>query len=208
MSFSIKVNSQRIQQARLNTQGFVARILKDEGLKKQIADTVINDIKFQSRRGKSPVTGSSFKKLSDSWIKERTGIIKTEGKPPYVSRNRSNISLSGQLLDSLVSVPVNKSASALDIKIRFGGTHIPYKSAYQKTWKVRNAFGRGQTLTFVSKRNGIRTIGRRIRNEELADYVQEDRPFMAIRTQVQKRLRALVQAEVRRQGLKLGLLRK
>lgn len=208
MSFRIKVNTQSIDRASATTRRFIEQVLRDEKLKKDAANTVINDIKFQSRRGKSPVTGSNFKKLSESWIAERSGIIKTEGKPPYVSRNRSNISLSGQLLDSLVSIPANTSRTSLDIKIRFGGTHLPYKSAYKKSWKVRNAFGRGQTLTFVSKKTGIRTIGKRIRNEELAEYVQEDRPFMAIRPQIQKRLSALVQSEVRRQGLKLGLLRK
>ena len=177
----------------------VTKALQSSDLAQKISKTYIDDLKFQVRRGKSLATNSPFKALKTTWVRMRKRIIADNGAPSYVSAKKSNLSLSGKFLDSLRGRKQD-TTKGLEILFEFEDDHEPYKVKSLKTWKVRNAWGRGRVLNFKRRRPIGATIevGKRISNEQLYRYLTKDRPFIGIRKQTQTRLRQLVIEEVRR----------
>ena len=204
MSFKIKVNTQSIRQLETASSNFLKQVLKDIDLNIQLGREVITDIQFQSRRGNSIPGNTKFKALSESWIKLRKRIIDTQGAPSYVQFRRSNISLSGQLLDSMI-VNQRRKSSGSEISIEFEGTHQPYKVKYLTEFKRRKPGGRSKTVSVKTGKSGTYEVGERIPNSLLAKYLRlQGREFLGIRPLVERRLRNLVNAEIRRQGIKTG----
>ncbi|MEM4359721.1 MAG: hypothetical protein QXT45_04275 [Candidatus Bilamarchaeaceae archaeon] len=126
---------------------------------------VKNDIVGQTRSGISVVTGRPFKPLKEGWIKIRQKIIANMGARPFVSASRSNLSLSGELLDSL-DYNIEKTGLAFRAKFKFVGTHKPYR--------------------YLGSRGKMVTIGGRISNDELAKILDRDRPFIGVRPKLQE----------------------
>lgn len=199
MSFKLAFKKELFQRESQLFLDKVTKALQSKNLAKDIGDTYITDLKFQVRRGQSLSNNKKLKPLSESWIKKRRRIIANSGKPAFVSARKSNLSLSGQFLDSLKSRSANLS-KGLEVTFRFEGAHEPYKMKPLKSWKVRNAFGSGKNKTFKRRKEmpSELQVGRRISNENLYTYLKRDRPFIGIRPQVQKRLTQLVVEEVRR----------
>ena len=167
-------------------------IIQSESLIKEIADTIIKDIQFQTRRGKSLVTGDKLKPLSESWIKFRERFIEKGSPHPAASPKRSNLTLSGQLLDSMQYKNIGKGK----IKFYFDGVHKSYKVPYLQYYE-RKIKGKKQIVN--TGRSGIRTVGEEINNSDLAKYVEEQgRPFFGIRPQIEKRVVRLIIAQIRR----------
>lgn len=184
------------------SEAFIARLtkaLQSSQLAIRLNEAFLTDLKFQVRRGISLATNSRLKPLSNSWIKMRKRIIADNGAPSFVSARKSNLSLSGQFLDSLKGRKALTSGG-LEIKYQFEGDHQPYKVKSLKKWKVDNAFGRGRRLTFQRRKPmpGTLNVGRRISNQRLYSYLTRERPFIGIRSQTQNKLKQLVIEEVRR----------
>jgi hypothetical protein len=148
-------------------------LIKNPEILNELADTVIQDIKYQTKRGVSAKTGERLMGLSDSWKKRRAKIASSISTGELFSVNRSNLTLSGQLLDS-----ISKKISSV-VTIFFDGDHMPYR--------VRRKDGTGSY-----------NVGERIKNEKLAEYVQEKRPFFAVRDSLIPRLKKIVIKYIRR----------
>lgn len=165
-----------ISNAEKSIQAKVKEIIREPELLNQIGEVVIQDIKRIARTGKDPKTGQRFKTLSPQWIREREKIEKVTPTHETYRANRSNITITGQLLDSMTKRIVNGIRSA-SLLIYFAGIHRPYQAL---------------------RRNGIKRVGKPISNDKLSGYVNEIRPFFYLRDKLQERLKTIVIRFIRR----------
>ena len=173
MNVNLKFNEKTIDKAQADIQSKMKEIVKSPALLSEVADVAIKDIQFQARRGVTP-DGTKFKPLSSRWIKERQKIALADSTHETFRANRSNITITGQLLDAM-----GKMLSKSGIYILFKGIHRPYQAR-----RVR--------------RDGNRTIGKPISNDQLSGYVNEVRPFFKIRESLLPRLKNIVIRYIRR----------
>jgi hypothetical protein len=192
--FTFKVSDQSIKDVEQSVRDVFEKVIKNEKMLSEVGETVVTDIKFQTRRGVSPVTGERFKPLKQSWINKREAIAFVSSTDPAFSKNRSNLTLSGQLLDALrMSV-----AGVGKIKLFFEGSHQPYLAKYVEIFKRKRPV-RGGFTTIRKGRSGSRQVGNILPNELLAQYVAENgRPFMGVRDTLKPRLNRIVIAYIRR----------
>lgn len=209
----IKFKQLSIDQMEEYTRKRVSNILKDPQMLGEIGDTIIKDIKFQTRRGISPVTGQPFKPLSQKrhpflygiygrldrsmpkTKKARDNALNLRAKQStegynypeirkYISEstdthstfspNRSNLTITGQLLDAITRVI--SSTGTLTVKF-IDSIHRPYK---------------------IKTRKGLMDVGKSITNDKLAQYVEKDRPFFKVREALMPRLKAIAIKYIRR----------
>lgn len=154
----------------------IKRLTNDDQLLRQIGDRMIQDIQFQARKGTNPVTGGRFIPLSPKWIKEREKIAQAQSVHPAFKSNRSNVTITGQLLDALKQRVVGRL-----LVIFFDGIHKPYEAK-----RVRDP-GKGN-----------RKIGKPLENSLLAQYVNEIRPFFSVREKLLPQLKSIVIRYIRR----------
>lgn len=176
MAIKIKISKSSIRLAERQTKDLLQAIIKDKDLLNEIGTNAVEDIKFQTRRGRSiPKGEEKFKALSPSWSEFRKKTEFKSNLSDVFAPRRSNLSLSGQLIDSIK----HKITSQNTILIEADGIRDPYR--------------------YVSKRTGeIKEIKSRIDNKELSKFVSIDRPFIGIRERVQIRITRLAQAFIRR----------
>lgn len=174
MKMDIKFNQKTIDKVEADIQAKLKDIVKSPALLSEIADVAIKDIQFQARKGVSTKTDSKFKALSPKWIKQRQKIADATPVHETFKPNRSNITITGQLLDAM-----SKMLTKSGIAIMFKGLHNPY---------------------FINRtrKSGLRTVGKKISNDELAGYVNEVRPFFNIRETLLPRLKNIVIRYIRR----------
>ncbi|MBL0233182.1 MAG: hypothetical protein IPQ08_05915 [Chitinophagaceae bacterium] len=186
----------------------VNSILNEPELMNSIGDAIIKDIRFQTRRGVSSINGERFKPTSKAWRNKREKIAEATSTNDAYSKNRSNLTLTGQLLDSL-----RKAVNGKSVKIFFAGVHMPYKQKYleyfmRKKSKRRINLGRTvegfQTsaggISYVNTgKTGTYTVGKAITNNKLAEYVEKGgRPFFGIRAKMIDQLKSIVIRYIRR----------
>jgi hypothetical protein len=169
----LKFNQKTIDEAEASIRLKIKEIVKSPALLSEVADVAIKDIQFQTRRGLTP-DGNRFKPLSPKWIKERSKIEQATQVHEAFKANRSNVTITGQLLDAM-----SKIITRSGIAIVFKGLHRPYQAKRVRT-------------------SGNRTIGKPIDNDKLAGYVNEVRPFFKIRESLLPRLKNIVIRYIRR----------
>lgn len=215
--FKVKFDQKALDKSESDVKELFKKVINSKALLKEVGDTVITDIKFQTKRGKSiPKDLQPFKPLSKSWRKEREKLSKYNKTSEVYSKNRSNLSFTGQLLDSLTYV-----ANAGKILLKFTGIHKAYDFEYltyyvrrKKTRRTANnktvkGFANNGNLVFVNtNRSGIGKTGEDIPNSELAKYVQEDRPFLGVRDQIKERIKLTVLKYLRRSSRVFKVLNK
>lgn len=164
----------------------VKSITKEEKLMKEISEALIKDIKFQTRRGKNGLTSEKLKPLSEKWIEERAKIAKSINTADAYSKKRSNLTLSGQLLDSIKSkITQNK------ISLFFYGNHSPYtkNKKIKKTKKLK----RGKSIVNANNSSNTVMVGKSIKNADLAQYIEDGgRQFFVIRPKMIEQVKKIV----------------
>jgi hypothetical protein len=220
MSLNLKVNDESLKALEENTRKAFEKVIRNQDLLNDIGKTIITDIQFQTRRGSSiPNNGKKFDKLSKKWIDMRARIGQAQGGGEAFSPQRSNLTLSGQLLNSLVTV----IQGAGKILITFTGTHSPYRYELLEYYTVKKRKGRrinkgpikgfdggrGNLQYRNTNRSGQTTLGEEMLNAELADLVAEQgRPFLGIRDAIRDRIKRQVVAFIRRSSRVLSLVNK
>lgn len=174
--FKFKFKPLSIEQVESTTRQRLQALQSNKELLNKLGDAMIKDIQFTARRGVNPVTGGRFIPLSKKWIKERKQIAQATPTHEAFKENRSNITITGQLLDSLARSSVGKT-----LTVFFQGIHKPYKAK-----RIRNPG------------KGLRTIGKEIDNELLARYVNKIRPFFGVRDKLLPQLKSIVIRFIRR----------
>lgn len=179
MKMNVKFNESSIAGMEKRLIKRFNKIIQSEELAADVAKVIIDDIKFQTKSGKSiPNNMRRFKKLSPRWIGERKRIAESNPTSDVYAPDRSNLSLTGQLLDSLKWERLKNGI----IEIGFAGIHKAYSI---KRIRGKNA---GKNVQ----------VGKNIPNEDLARYVSEVRPFMGIRSTVVARIKKIVIGYIRR----------
>lgn len=174
MKMHLRFNQKTIDKAEASIREELRATLKRPALLSEVAEVAIKDIQFQARRGVSTQTQGRFKPLSAKWIKERQKISEATPVHETFKANRSNVTITGQLLDAM-----SKVLTKTGIAIVFKGLHQPY-------------------LANRVRKSGVRTIGKKIPNETLAGYVEQVRPFFMIRDSLLPRLKNIVIRYIRR----------
>jgi len=148
----LKLNQKSLDRLEADTRERLTRVLSNKEMLGEAGDMMIDMIRQNTRKGTSTVTDQKFAPLSKPWMKTRDKIASSQGTHPTYSKRRSNLTLSGQLLDSLKRSVVGRA-----VRIFFDGTHIPYR---------------------IQTKKGISRVGKLIKNSRLAQYVAEQgRPF-------------------------------
>lgn len=148
----LKLNQKSLDRLEADTKARLNRVLSNKEMLGEVGDMAIDMIRQNTRRGTSSVTDEKLAPLSKPWMKTRERIASSQGTHPAYAKKRSNLTLSGQLLDSL-----KRSVAGRMVTIFFDGMHIPYR---------------------MQTRKGISRVGKLIKNSKLAQYVAEQgRPF-------------------------------
>lgn len=168
MSFKVQFDISSLRKLSETARLAAFDVLRNKAFQDEIAQSVIKDIQGVTRSGRSVVTNQRFPKLSESWIQTRKKIIAYQGSPPYVSARKSNLSLSGQLLDSLTYRTKNRNdISSLTIDFSFSGKRKPYR--YQGS-------------------RGVVNLNSRLSNQELATILDKRFNFIGVRDKLQSQI--------------------
>lgn len=195
MGISVKLDNKSVARVEKSVRESFEKVINNQNLLKDIGTVVIKDIQFQTRKGK-------LKPLSDEWVNERKKIAKATATHPAYSARRSNLTLTGQLLDSLKII----YSKAGEVIIEATGIHRPYKANYLKSWYRIGQSGKRHLVK--SSNTGMRTIGESIENKKLAEYVADQgREFMKVREGLNRQLKNLVVAYIRRSSRVLRLFK-
>jgi hypothetical protein len=203
----LKFNQSTIDAVQAQTTDNIKELIKSPAMWSEIGDVVIKDIKRVARTGKNPITGGSFIPLSKAWIKERGKIAESTALNDAFKQNRSNITITGQLLNAMAKRIIPKG-----IQIYFAGLHKPYLANYDQYFirkKKKRTVRMSKKLQGFQKshggieyvntgREGKRTIGKIMQNDELAQYVGELRPFFYVRETLLPQLKTIVIRYIRR----------
>ena len=138
--FSIKPNQFLRVEQRLKKD--VESILSSEALKTAIGEFSVERLRYQARLGKPLNASESLPNLQPSTVKTRAYLAKYNSTHPTYATARSNLTLTGELLDSLSYSDLGD----FKLKISFKGEHSRYKS-----------------------RNGY--FGKAIKNQTIAGYL-------------------------------------
>lgn len=187
MSLKFEVNQDALNRLEKNTREAFEKVIRNKELLGDIGETIIKDIKFETRRGNSIPNKSKLDGLSTKWKEKRRSISEAQATGQAFSVNRSNLTMSGQLLESLA----HKIVGAGKLVIEATGTRIPY------------------FYTTIKKGIRQRKKSNEPTNEELAQYVAEQgRPFLGIRDAIRDRIKRQVVAFIRRSSRALNIISK
>ncbi|MFO0447764.1 MAG: hypothetical protein ACK52I_03580 [Pseudomonadota bacterium] len=123
----IKVNfdpKNRLAKIEADVKKSVEDILAGDALKTEIGEFAVQRVKFEARKG-TPLSASGFPPLADSTIKNRRYLAKHNNVHPTYKDTRSNLTITGQFLDSLTYV----ATGALTVVLKFTGEHPRYNGA-------------------------------------------------------------------------------
>lgn len=127
----------------------VKMVEADKSLFKEMGDYTVRNIVGNARLGKDP-NGTSFKQLSDSWVKRAKRLATVNSTDEfYKGTKKSRLTFTGQLLKSFTY-----TSSNLTLSFFFKGTRQPYKGIVKP------------------QLDGVST------NAELAERIEEVRPFV------------------------------
>lgn len=119
--FKVSVDQSSIKSIEDNVRKAFDKVIANKQLLKDLGDTIVKDIKGVNRTGISPKTGTKHPELT-SVTKEIRGVLsQTNSTDPSYKRDKSNITFSGQLLNSIQST----SNGPGEIEIKATGTHKP-----------------------------------------------------------------------------------
>lgn len=118
----------------------INRAIRDSDTLEKAADILIKPMK----KGKNPKTGRRYKALASSTIDQRKRMARYNDTSPDFSPRRSNLTFSGQLLDS-ITAKIFVTKSIVEIEPR--GTRRKYR-----------------------KKNGKPVKGPALKNKTLAEY--------------------------------------
>jgi hypothetical protein len=185
MSITVKFDKESIKRVEEQTRTAFEKVIANRKLLNEVGEIVVTDIQFQTRRGQSIPNKARLKPLSKSWKEIRARIAESTDTHETYSPRRSNLTLTGQLLESLTWRIVKS-----------GVIETLFKGSRRRPYFIRR-----------KRDNSLRTIESKISNEELAEYVQKDRPFVGVRPQVVDRIKLKVIEYLRRSSRVLNLFR-
>jgi hypothetical protein len=150
----------------------IKEVLSDDKVMSEVSSTLEKDMKFQARKGVDP-EGRPYKPLSDRWVEKRKQI--KDSKHGAYSPGRSNLTITGQLIDALrIAAESSSVSNTRRFLYTFLGDHTGY------------TFKNGKTTNSIP-------------NEILAEYVQDQgRQIIGVRESLIPRIKRILVAAIRR----------
>jgi hypothetical protein len=178
-------NKASLDRLEKDTKDRINRVIQNHQLINELGKIAVDTLKFTARKGISPETGERFKTLSKGWRKERDRISEASPTHPAYSKNRSNLTLTGQLLDA-IKFTYSVTTRSIFIRLFMDGTHQPYRKKYMESFTRKT---KGGKTTVNTGRSGFYKVGKEISNLKLAQYVSEaGRPFFGFSERLKDKL--------------------
>lgn len=137
----------------------IKMIESDKALFKDMGEYTVRNIVGNARLGKDP-NGQQFKQLSDSWVKRAKRLATVNSTDEfYKGTKKSRLTFTGQLLKSF-----SFTSARMSLSFFFKGNRQPYKGVVKP------------------QLDGIST------NSELAERIEETRPFVFLSEKMKKTL--------------------
>lgn len=186
MSIKVSFNEKSIKDVEDRIKQSFEKVIANPEMMNDIGEIIVKDIQYQTRRGLSIPTNRSFKALKDSTVDMRKRYAQNTDTHETFSPKRSNLTITGKLLSSLSFE-----------RLRAGVIQLYFKGIHNAQYRYKLLKG--------SKAGKIQTIESRISNEELAEHVQQIRPFVGVRDAIKKRIKIIVLSYLRRSSRVLKL---
>lgn len=154
-----------------NLKKIVAAAVSDREHLESLAVVVQKSIVGNARSGKDP-DGNKFKPLSDSWIERKSKLSKVNNTSEFYRKRKSNITFTGQLLDSFKYKVVQ---ATLTINFFFDGFRKPYKGLRKEALETPAT------------------------NKQLASEIEQVRPFVFVGDKTRDILVNLIRRKIRQQ---------
>ena len=167
-----RIRVKGIDEAIRRTKLKITAGIQSEGLLKDIGEFLVKNIKGSARTGKETESQKGFDDLEKSTIKNRDYLSRYNKTSSFYRRDKSNLTFSGQLLDSLKYKTNLRKGT---VTVAPSGTRSPYRRKDGKAIK-------GQANT----------------NTEVARHVSGSRPFMGTSKEMKQSILVLVRRELRR----------
>lgn len=159
---------------RAEIESDIKKILGQDELSNLVGGTVTERIKLNAKSGKPLNNTGTFPSLAESTIENRVRLSKLNNTASVYSPKRSNLSFTGQLLESLSFKRIQSRAFL--IEIFFDKDRTPYKTGQKSTAKLgeKNKTNKALAKTLdeigftVFSKDGIeknRALIRRVVNE-------------------------------------------
>lgn len=181
MSFTFKINEDSLKNVEKSVRVAFDKAISNANMLNEIGKTIADDVREQTRKGKSIPSGlKDFKLLKESWIKRKTRLDKFNETDAAYEEGGSNLTFTGQLLNSFKHKIIGKGM----LELFFDGNHKPYKSPTGSP------------------------VGKEIMNKDLADYVAKGgRPFVGVRPAIRLRVNRIVKGYIKRALIVARLLK-
>jgi len=168
--FKVKFNQQDIKSLNQEILTAFKKVIASNAVLRDIGEVLVLDIVDTTKNEKSiPNKLANLKLLKEAWINRKDRLSKYNKTSPDYEHGKSNLTFTGQLLNSLTYIVEGPGK----LKLMFKGNHSAYIGA-----------------------NG-KKIGKDISNDKLAGYVAESgRPFMGIRPAMRLRINRIVKSYV------------
>lgn len=168
MAKAFRAQIKGIKNLEETTKKIVRAGIEDKETMQQAGQIIQRSIVGSARTGKNP-DGESFKPLSKAWIKRKARLSEVNTTSEFYKKSRSNLSFTGQLLDSF-SFSINKNI----LSFFFKGNRKPYKGI------------------FKAQLEGPAT------NAELAESIEKERPFVFLGDKPGKQVTIMIIRQIKR----------
>ena len=168
MAKAFRATIKGIKNLEETTKKIVRAGIEDQETMSMAGQMIQQSIVGSARSGKDP-DGAKFKALSKGWRQRRDKLASVNPTSDVYSKNRSNLSFTGQLLKSF-KYKINKNV----LSFFFEGNRKPYRGLVKK------------------ELDGVST------NAELAEQLEKDRPFVFLGQKTAQKVTIFIIRQIRR----------
>lgn len=166
-----RVKISGIKELRDSTLKIIRTGIESKETLNEVGQIIQKSIVGAAKTGKDP-EGNKFKELSKSWIDRKQKLSRVNETSEFYRKSRSNLSFTGQFLNSFKFAI---DSSKLSLRFFFDGVRKPYKGL------------RKEAL------DGVKT------NKELAQRIEETRPFVMLSKKTESIVIILIKRKIRQQ---------
>lgn len=167
-----KLDEESVNRAKRLTEQLLNKVLTNRKMLNEVGELVVTDVVRQTRSGKT-ADGKPLPSLSEKWIKRRKQLA-TGGTDPAYRPRKSNLTLSGQLLNSFEYFIQGPGK----LLLKFTGIHKGY--------------------TYTKKNGRTGKTGGNTPNELIAEGQNKRTGFLGVRPQVVDRAKRIIVGYLRR----------
>lgn len=174
--FKFNVDPTSLKRCEAAIRKQITTVLSDQKVMQEVGTVTTERIRYQARITQPINMDNAFPALKPSTIRNREYLLKYNQNHPTAEKTRSNITITGNFLDSLAYEYVSPGVLAISFK----GNHLQYRGK------------KGQKL------------GKVITNEQLLGYLRAAgfNPFAGVAlnafTPLKSRIRSIIKAALRR----------